>query len=211
MFSNFIKLSRFKKQLIMYFVDSISLIIVLLASFSVRLGYWYFPNNDLFWLILGAPIIGIPIFIYFGLYTAVIRYIGFDTLWRIAKAASLYALIWGVVGLMSGVYDLPRSVILINWVQSILVISGVRISARWLLYGSKLNISNNQGTKVLIYGAGDAGLQLVSALMRSSHYTPVGFIDDSKELQNHQVSGLNIFSDRHYFNHKNVMYCIYYL
>ena len=194
MFSNFIKLSRFKKQLIMYFVDSISLIIVLLASFSVRLGYWYFPNNDLFWLILGAPIIGIPIFIYFGLYTAVIRYIGFDTLWRIAKAASLYALIWGVVGLMSGVYDLPRSVILINWVQSILVISGVRISARWLLYGSKLNISNNQGTKVLIYGAGDAGLQLVSALMRSSHYTPVGFIDDSKELQNHQVSGLNIFS-----------------
>ena len=194
MFINFIKLSRFNKQLIMYFVDSLLLVLVLLASFSVRLGFWYFPNIDLIWLIFGAPVIGIPIFIYFGLYTAVIRYIGFDTLWRISKAASLYALIWGIVGLMSGVYDLPRSVIIINWVQSILVISGVRIAARWMLYGAKLNIDDSQSIKVLIYGAGDAGLQLVSALMRSSQYTPVGFIDDSKELHNHQVAGLNIFS-----------------
>jgi len=186
-------ISRFHKQLIMCFVDSIALIIVLLASFSVRLGYWYFPSDDLIWLIFGTPIIALPIFIYFGLYTAVIRYIGFDALWRVSKAASLYALIWGVIGLMSGVYDLPRSVILINWVQVIFVIGGLRIIARWILYGSKLKIENSTGINVLIYGAGDAGLQLVSALKNSTQYNPVGFIDDRKEIQNHQVSGLNIF------------------
>ena len=194
MLNKFKTLSRLSKQLIMCLVDSLVIILVLLASFSVRLGYWYFPNNDLIWLIFGSPIIAIPIFIYFGLYTAVIRYIGFDALWRVAKAASLYALIWGVIGLMSGAYDLPRSVILINWVQAIFVIGALRIIARWVLYGSKLKIENSHGINVLIYGAGDAGLQLVSALMRSSQYNPVGFIDDSKELQNNQVSGLNIFS-----------------
>jgi FlaA1/EpsC-like NDP-sugar epimerase len=194
MFNKFKTLSRFSKQLIMFVVDSSVVILVLLASFSVRLGYWYFPSNDLIWLIFGSPIIALPIFRYFGLYTAVIRYIGFDALWGVAKAASLYALIWGVVGLMSGIYDLPRSVILINWVQVILAIGGLRIGARWLLYGLKLKKESRSGTNVLIYGAGDAGLQLVSALMRSSQYNPVGFIDDSKELQNNQVAGLNIFS-----------------
>ena len=194
MFYKLKKLSRLNKQLIMCFADSLVLVMVLLASFSVRLGYWYLPSNDLTVLIFSAPIIAIPVFIYFGLYTAVIQYIGFDALWRVSKAASLYALIWGVIGLMSGVYDLPRSVILINWIQSIFAIGGLRITARWVLYGSKFKRENNRGINVLIYGAGDAGLQLVSALMRSSQYNPVGFIDDSKELQNNQVSGLNIFS-----------------
>ena len=194
MFNKLKKLSRLNKQLIMFLVDSLVLVMVLLASFSVRLGYWYLPSNDLSMLIFSAPIIAIPIFIYFGLYTAVIQYIGFDALWRVSKAASLYALIWGVIGLMSGVYDLPRSVILINWIQSIFAIGGLRIVARWVLYGSKFKRENNRGINVLIYGAGDAGLQLVSALLRSSQYNPVGFIDDSKELQNKQVSGLNIFS-----------------
>ena len=194
MFNKLKKLSRLNKQLIMCVVDSLVLVMVLLASFSVRLGYWYLPSNDLTVLIFSAPIIAIPIFIYFGLYTAVIQYIGFDALWRVSKAASLYALIWGVIGLMSGVYDLPRSVILINWIQSIFAIGGLRIVARWVLYGSKFKRENNRGINVLIYGAGDAGLQLVSALLRSSQYNPVGFIDDSKELQNKQVSGLNIFS-----------------
>jgi len=188
------KLSRLNKQLIICFADSVVVIMVLLASFSVRLGYWYFPKNDLIWLIFGTPIIALPIFIYFGLYTAVIRYIGFDALWRVSKAASLYALIWGVIGLMSGVYDLPRSVILINWIQVIFAIAGLRIVARWVLYGSKLKIENSYGINVLVYGAGDAGLQLVSALKSSSQYNPVGFIDDAQELQNNQVSGLNIFS-----------------
>ena len=194
MLKNLKKLTRFNKQLIMCFVDSLMLIMVLLASFSLRLGYWYFPKNDLIWLIFSAPIIAIPIFIYFGLYTAVIRYIGFDALWRVSKAASLYALIWGVIGLMSGIYDLPRSVILINWVQAIFIIFGLRVVARWVLYGSKLKIENNHGVNILIYGAGDAGHQLVSALKSSSQFNPVGFIDDAKELQNNQVSGLNIFS-----------------
>jgi FlaA1/EpsC-like NDP-sugar epimerase len=45
-----------------------------------------------------------------------------------------------------------------------------------------------------VYGAGNAGVQLVSALEHSSEYNPVGFIDDAKELQGNQIEGLTIFS-----------------
>jgi FlaA1/EpsC-like NDP-sugar epimerase len=47
---------------------------------------------------------------------------------------------------------------------------------------------------VLVYGAGDAGIQLVSALAHSSEYNPVGFVDDLKELQGNQITGLDVYS-----------------
>ena len=87
----------------MLLIDTGLLVLILLASFSIRLGYWYSPPVDLIWVILGAPIIAVPIFVHFGLYRAVIRYIGFKALWTVVQAVSLYALVWGVIGFMVAV------------------------------------------------------------------------------------------------------------
>jgi FlaA1/EpsC-like NDP-sugar epimerase len=192
-----LNLSRITKQSIMLLVDSVLLVLVLLASFSIRLGYWYFPESDLIWIIFGTPIIAIPIFIKFGLYRAIIRYIGFRALWAVVKALSLYALIWGVIGFLSAVEGIPRSVVLINWMLSILVIGGVRIVARAVLCEStdfKFLESGNEKKQVLIYGAGSAGIQLSSALKRTYEYRPIGFIDDEKELLGAQITGLTVYS-----------------
>jgi len=198
MINRMIGLSRVNKQLIMLFVDSVILVLILLASFSIRLGYWYFPQSDLIWVIFGAPVVASIIFVRFGLYRAVIRYVGFKALWSIVQAVSLYALVWGVIGFMAAVDGIPRSVILINWALSLLAIGGLRFVARWLLTrDGNLKSSAQSGAnckKVLVYGAGDAGIQLVSALVHSSEYKPVGFIDDLKELQGHQITGLNVYS-----------------
>jgi FlaA1/EpsC-like NDP-sugar epimerase len=180
----------------MLFVDSVLLVSILLASFSIRLGYWYFPESDLIWAILGAPIIAIPIFVRFGLYRAVIRYIGFKALWSVVQAVSLYAVVWGVVGFMVAVDGIPRSIILINWGLSLLVIGGIRIVARAMLSGS-INLSDNKSKKrALIYGAGDAGIQLVSALEYSAEYKIAGLIDDSKELQGKHIRSLSVYSEK---------------
>ena len=197
MIEKLVNLSRINKQLIMFLVDSVVLVSILLASFSIRLGYWYFPHSDLVWVIFGAPIIAIPIFVRFGLYRAVIRYIGFKALWAIVQAVSLYALLWGAIGFMASMDGIPRSVILINWVLSLLAIGGLRIAARWLLTRS-VNMENTDTfsdcKRALVYGAGDAGIQLVSALEYSKEYHPVGLIDDSKELQGNQIRGLDVYS-----------------
>jgi len=204
-----INLSRINKQLIMLLVDSMLLVSILLASFSIRLGYWYFPQDDLIWVVLGAPVVASIIFVRFGLYRAVIRYIGFKALWTVVQAVSLYALVWGVIGFMVAVDGIPRSVILINWMLSLLAIGGVRIAARFLLSNNvKFSIfnfefngngngngnGNSNERRVLVYGAGDAGVQLIGALAHSDEYHPVGLIDDSKELQGRYISGLSVYS-----------------
>ncbi|MDB2590563.1 polysaccharide biosynthesis protein [Candidatus Thioglobus sp.] len=205
MINKVINLSRIYKQLIMLLVDSVVLVSILLASFSIRLGYWYFPQDDLIWVVFGAPVVASIIFVRFGLYRAVIRYIGFKALWTVVQAVSLYALVWGVVGFMVAVDGIPRSVILINWMLSLLAIGGVRIAARFLLSNNvKLSIlnfefngngnGNSNERRVLVYGAGDAGVQLIGALAHSDEYHPVGLIDDSKELQGQYISGLSVYS-----------------
>ena len=200
-------LSRYKKQTIMLIVDFILLISILFASYSIRLDYWYFPKDDTIRLILAAPIIGIPIFIKFGIYQQVIRHIDLKTLWSIVQAVSLYALIWGLVGFFSqadfakskgfDVGIIPRSVIIINWLLAIIVFVGSRVSARFFLnlnFISKSDHVNSGKNRVLIYGAGAAGMQLSSALNNSSEFHPVGFIDDNKDLQGNSVSGLLVHS-----------------
>jgi len=66
----------------MLLIDSVLLISILLTSFSIHLGYWYFPQSGLIWVIFDATIIATPIFVRFGLYHAMIRYIGFKELRR---------------------------------------------------------------------------------------------------------------------------------
>ena len=185
-----INFSRFQKQLVLFVFDSVALLATLLVSFSIRLGYLYFPGSDLVWVILAAPVIAVPVFIRFGLYRAVIRYIGFRALWSIVQAVSLYALLWGMILLMASIDGTPRSVILINWLLGIIVIGGSRMVVRWLLTES----INNKTSDVIVYGAGSAGRQLLIALTQSIEYRPVAFIDDNAQLQRQLIHGIEVFS-----------------
>ena len=200
MIKKIINLPRICKQIIMLFADGLIIIGVLIASFSLRLGYWFFPEGELGFVILAAPIIALPIFYRFSLYRSIIRYIDFKALWSVAQAVSLYALLWGIIGFMAAINGLPRSVILINWILSILLICGLRLTAHGILTGNfEVSVLKNKKNKknkknCLIYGAGDSGVQLSSALEHSSDYKLVGFLDDNIQLQGNQIKGLRIFS-----------------
>ena len=185
-----INLSRFQKQFILFLFDSVSLVAIIFAAFSIRFGYLYYPGSDLIWLVLASPIIAIPVFVRFGLYRAVIRYIGFKALWSIVQAITLYALIWSMIGFMASVEGIPRSVILMNWLLGIVTIGGSRMVGRWILSESH----NIKMTRVIVYGAGSAGRQLSIALTQSSEYRPVAFIDDDSKLHRQSINGIEIFS-----------------
>ena len=197
-------------------LDAILLIFVLWLSYSIRLDYWYFPKDDTIRLILAAPVIGIPIFLKLGLYNFVIRHIDLKELWIVVQAVSLYALLWGIAGsfIQSDfvrergfvVEIFPRTVIIINWILAILTIGAIRVSILFILnknlkfsifnyeFKEKINSDDKGKSRVLIYGAGDAGLQLSLALNNSSKLHPVGFIDDNKDVQGTRISGLNVYA-----------------
>ena len=215
MISKLSNLPRFSKQLIMMLTDSILLIFVLWASFSIRLDLWYLPKDDMIRLILAAPIIGIPIFAKFGLYKSVVRHIDLKSMWYLFLAVSFYSLIWGFFcffmknnyvdegGFFIEIF--PRSVVIINWLLALTIISGSRAFARYIFnehikfsyFTNKLesNLENldTDKSRVLIYGAGSAGVQLASALNISSKLQAVGFIDDNKDLQGSSMSGLKVY------------------
>ena len=193
----FLTLSRFRKQALIAITDSALLIIALWSAFSLRLGVFYIPTNvTISWLFVVIPIIAIPIFTRFGLYRAIIRYIGFKALWAVIQAVSIYAMLWGLLILFTREQGVPRSVILINWIVAVLLIGGTRMIARWWLAGvlTDTGVRNKSSrTRVVIYGAGSAGVQLATALAYSSEYRPVGFIDDKSELHNTHVNSLKVY------------------
>ena len=198
----------------MIFTDSILLILILWASYSIRLDLFYLPKDDTIRLILAAPIIGIAIFSKFGLYKSVIRHIDIKSLWFLFLAVSLYSILWGLFSSFMRadfirekgflIEFFPRSVLIINWLLALIVIGGIRIFARYIfnehikfsIFNSKSeknleNLDDNK-SRVLIYGAGSAGVQLASALNNSNKLQSVGFIDDNKDLQGSSISGLKI-------------------
>ena len=207
MINSIISLTRRTKQLITILVDSVFLVLILLFSFSLRLGHWYWPEDaNLLLAIFSAPLIAFLIFVKFGLYRAIIRFIGFKAIWAIVQAVSVYAVIWGVIGFMVAVEGVPRSVILINWTLTLLVIGGLRLSARWLF--SETRSSHSQRKNVVIYGAGSAGRQLSTALMQSNEYSLVAFLDDKSTMHGHSINGLEVIPLNaldHLIENKNVV------
>jgi len=188
-----ISLKRTNKQIVIILIDSFIIISALLISFSLRLDYWYFPNGNVTWLIIGSPIIGIPIFHQFNLYSSIIRYIGFKALWSAVQAVSLFALVWGAAAFMTAVGGIPRSVILINWVVLLAMILAFRLSARWIL-SKQQEVSSSNKKNVAIYGAGAAGRQLSIALTHSDEYNHVAFIDDNEQIHRKSIHGVEVYS-----------------
>lgn len=86
--------------------------------------------------------------------------------------------------------SIPRSVPIIFAVFAFLSVGGLRFAA--LTYFRSLNHLNKR--PVIIYGAGEAGLQLLNALFHGHEFAPVALVDDDPSLQNLGIGGLRVYS-----------------
>ena len=195
----FLSRSRNIKRFITILVDFIAIIFSLWLAFSLRYGEIYQPLQQQLWIFLLAPATAIPIFIRFGLYRAIVRYLGMQAIWTVVKATSFYALVFAVIILLAGVEHVPRTVYGINAIILMLFVGGSRLIARWWFANSVGVDGFNQTMQrhippVIIYGAGSSGAQMVAALKLSRQLKPVAFIDDSPTLHRQQINGLNVYS-----------------
>jgi FlaA1/EpsC-like NDP-sugar epimerase len=149
--------------------------------------------SQYFWLILAAPVISIPIFIRFGLYRAVIRFIDHKIVYVVVGGVSLSVALLAALATFLHLSSYSRGVFGIYWVSAILYVAASRFLAR----GYFLHLSGANGTvgavRVAIYGAGQAGIQLASALRSVQDYVPVAFIDDKRELQGATIGGIKVY------------------
>ncbi len=129
-------LPRASKQIILMLSDCVLLLLSAYLAFVIRLGFVFVPNEGQTFLIFIAPVLAIPVFIRFGLYRAIIRYLAERAIWPIFQATAIAALFWVALVFLMELYGstgLPRSVPLLYWLLSTVFISASRFGAKWLL------------------------------------------------------------------------------
>ena len=148
-------------------------------AFSLRLDKLHVPVGaqwTLYWLV---PLLVVPIFVRLGLYRAIFRYTGLAALLAIGKAVALYGAVLFLILVWQRWPDVPRSIGILQPIVFLLLAGGSRALARFWLSGFGLALAKSEG-RLLIYGAGESGVQTAAALANAHQYKLVGFVDDDK-------------------------------
>ena len=196
--SRLLELPRLNKRLILVALDFVLLSLALWISISIRYNTTYVPRDWITALVLlSGPVISVMTFSVSGLYRFVTRYLGYRGHTRIIGCIWLSVLVWSLVVLMSGQLGIPRSVVLGYGVLATLLIAGSREVAGMILESAGIRLSelptNVERTPVIIFGAGQLGVQLLDALRRTYNRNAVAFVDTEPSLWRQYVSGLKVY------------------
>ncbi len=189
-----LELSRGEKRAIAISVDVVMCLLTVALAYRLRLDAWIFPIANQWLSYVAAVVIAIPLFVRFGLYRAIFRYIGWYALSAVTLACGLYGALYSLIFSVIGIDLIPRTT---GFLQPILLFVGVgasRAIARfWLGGGYSAILGNSQKRRVLIYGAGSAGRQLAGGLASSQEMSVVAFIDDDPKLHGSHLNGKVIY------------------
>jgi FlaA1/EpsC-like NDP-sugar epimerase len=161
-----------------------------MGAMLLRLESTAFLDRSEVWMtLLIGVFVALIAFRFQGLYRVLVRYVTGKILIAAGKGAVIAAVALYVAGITLDA-SLPRSVPIIFAVFVFLFVGGLRFMMRKIL--RKPNQSNKR--PALIYGAGEAGIQLLNSLFHGRDYTPVALIDDDPSLQNLAIGGLRVFA-----------------
>jgi FlaA1/EpsC-like NDP-sugar epimerase len=195
-----ITLPRFHKQLIVMLVDSLSIMLAVWFSYSIRLEQFHFPWGIEQFVYVVPTFIALPIFIKLGLYRAVFRYTGQHALWTIFRAVAIYGVLffcliifWDFLYLPRDQALIPRSIGILQPIILLVLIVLSRSIARLWLSNTYLKHQKKKYRHTLIYGAGASGIQIANSLQQTGSYYLVGYIDEDPQLHHKTINGLTIY------------------
>jgi FlaA1/EpsC-like NDP-sugar epimerase len=133
-----------------------------------------------------------------GVYRRRWRYGSFDEIGGLVIASTITTSILLVLRFFDNSFNaFPRSVIVVAGFAALCLVGANRYL--WRLIREQVHRPTSlTATKLLVYGAGEGGIQIVSTMMRnpSSQYLPVGFIDDNPETHRLSISGVPVLGGR---------------
>lgn len=177
------------KRVILTLVDAVFIAVAFLAAMVLRLDSLHWIGAIQIWTALGLAIPAtLLIFDRLGIYRTVVRFISLQALKAIGLGAILSA---GFILITSQVFslDVPRSV---PFIYALLLI-GLAGGARFLVRSIFQQRQSLQKSRVIIYGAGMCGRQVLVSLQQDSGYLPVAFADDSTDLHGAHIGGLEVY------------------
>ncbi|MGM1051913.1 MAG: polysaccharide biosynthesis protein [Pseudomonadota bacterium] len=182
-------LSRARKRVIQVAADVFLITISFLGAMWLRLENFEFLAKPGVWLALPLVVpISIALFVKLGFYRAIIRYLGLKATQTILIGVLASAMVLGLMMWVVGL-PIPRSVPFIYAMLALVTVGGVRFGLRHLY----LSDQEQRKARVLIYGAGAAGRQLVMSLRHGRDFQPIAFVDFAPKLQGSNVQGLKVY------------------
>jgi FlaA1/EpsC-like NDP-sugar epimerase len=178
------------KRLIAIGADTVMMPLALWAALALKTGHPAFSIAD--WpAYVAVVVVSAPIFVRMGLYRAVIRFLGHKAVFAVALAILLSGVVLALVGISFKIAALSLSVVTIYSCIALLYVAGSRFVLRYYLLVHNVQVTV---ARVAIYGAGEAGARLSTALSTTRAFDPLVFIDDKKSLHGRMVNGIKVYA-----------------
>jgi FlaA1/EpsC-like NDP-sugar epimerase len=185
--------------------DLLLIVTSVLASFALRLDlgplFAFYLRSA--WVMVAVALIVKPlVYYFFGLYRRYWVYASVRELRLVFMATTtasvIVALFIILIGSLGGLPNgFPRSVLGIDWLLSLFFVGGTRIIVRLLAEAGQISQKADGlagGRRVVIAGAGDAGVLVVRELQRNPqlHMIPIAFVDDNPEKKGMEIHGIKV-------------------
>ena len=204
-FNYLYQIKKIYRKLLLFAVDSILIIISIniVKYFSYPLSNDYIeilPNNLLVLILILVVFI---VYNFTGQYISLSRYIKSSEIYGIAIRNFLVVIIFLLVKsfLDFKIFAIRRQFILL-WLISTFIITFYRFTLKeiniYFTFYKSQKINN-----VAIYGAGEAGAQLASAINLSGKSKIIAFFDDSQNLWGRKLLGIPIYSSNNISDFKD--------
>ena len=170
--------------------DAGLMVLCFLAAMTIRLESLEYLYNLKIWLPVSiAAAVTVGALWLARLYRTLVRFVTGKIMVSIAKGVLVFATTLFVSNslLASGI---PRSVPIISGILLFLALGGIRFAIRQL-FRKPMQVSKRP---VIIYGAGEAGVELLNSLFHGRDYSPIAFVDDDRYLERLTISGLPVYS-----------------
>ncbi|MDO8771627.1 MAG: nucleoside-diphosphate sugar epimerase/dehydratase, partial [Burkholderiaceae bacterium] len=183
---------RLTKYVLVMAFDAVMAVLAMWMAFSLRLDTLHQPS-EMQWVAYGlAPLLAIPVFIRFGLYRAIFRYTGLAALVATAQAAAVYGVVLFALLLWNQWPGIPRTIGLLQPLIFLVLVGTSRALVRFWLSDAGRVARQSEG-RLLIYGAGSAGVQTATAIGITGQYMLVGFVDDDAAKMRRSINGVPVF------------------
>ena len=181
--------SRGLRFAVLLLTDLSVVCLALMVSSSLGHDRTLFPANLLELLVLlGIIAFAATVFVGRRLYRSLIRHMGPRAVWDLVGAVTIVALSFALASFYWQL-DVAPSAPGIFWLLLFFGAGGVRLVTRAYYQAS----AERGSRRLVIYGAGESGRQLLHALNHGSHYEVYAFVDDDIALRNTVINGRPVF------------------
>ena len=183
-------LPRGAKRLIMAGADAVMLPLALWAALVLKFDRLSFDLGRYGDLFLVATISALVIFAVLGLYRAIIRFMGLHAMATVVAGVAVSVVALEGYDRVARSEHVPLSVLAIYAALALVYLASSRFIIRYMVYYKR---NGGAAKRVAIYGAGESGARLSSALLGGPDFAPVAFVDDKRSLHGSRINGIKVY------------------